>query len=107
MHRIQETTEINPAYLKDASGLRGHADRLFAPEDEWGVAEVLQRATREGIPVTVSGAGTGVSGGRVPQGGWVISMERFTRLDIKAGRALAGAGVLLRNLQARKPSKNR
>lgn len=100
VHRVQETTEINPAYLEDASGLRGHAERLFVPEDEKGVAEVLQRATRERIPVTVSGAGTGVSGGRVPQGGWLISMEKFTRLDIKPGCAVAGAGVLLRDLHA-------
>ena len=57
VHRVQGTTEINPAYLEDASGFRGHAERLFAPEDEKGVAEILQRATRERIPVTVSGAG--------------------------------------------------
>jgi FAD/FMN-containing dehydrogenase len=100
VHRVHGTTDINPAYLEDASGLRGHADRLFMPEDEKGVAEVLQRASRERIPVTVSGAGTGVSGGRVPQGGWVISMEKFARLDIKPGCAVAGAGVLLRDLHA-------
>ncbi|MBZ5644798.1 MAG: FAD-binding oxidoreductase [Acidobacteriia bacterium] len=91
---------MNPAYLEDASGFRGRADRLFVPEDEQGVAEVLQRAAREKIPVTVSGAGTGVTGGRVPQGGWLLSLEKFSRLEIKTGSAVAGAGVLLRDLQA-------
>jgi len=95
-----ETFDINPAYLEDASGYRGHADRLFIPENEDGVAEVLRRATREKISVTISGAGTGVSGGRVPQGGWLLSLEKFLRLEISAGTAIAGAGVLLRDLQA-------
>ncbi len=100
MHPLHETSTIDTAYLEDASGFRGHAERLYVPEDEQGVAEVLRRAMRERIPVTVSGAGTGVTGGRVPQGGWLLSPEKFARLEIKAGTAVAGAGVLLRDLQA-------
>ena len=100
VHLVHETSAIHPAYLEDASGFRGHAERLFIPEDESGVAEVLQRATRERIPVTISGAGTGVSGGRVPLGGWLLSLEKFSRLEINRGTALAGTGVLLRDLQA-------
>ena len=101
MDRRHETTEINPAYLEDASGLRGHAERVFIPEDENGLAEILRRATRERVPVTIAGAGTGVSGGRVPQGGWLVSLEKFSHLEIGQGTAFAGAGVLLRDLQAR------
>ncbi len=50
--------------------------------------------------VTIAGAGTGVTGARVPLGGWVISLEKFTRLEIHAGYAIAGAGVLLKDLHA-------
>jgi FAD/FMN-containing dehydrogenase len=50
--------------------------------------------------VTIAGAGTGVTGGRVPFGGWVVSLERFKRLDIHNGHAICGAGVLLRDLHA-------
>lgn len=100
MHQPHETSEINPAYIEDASGLRGHADRLFIPESDQEISEILSRATRKRIPVTISGAGTGVTGGRVPEGGWLISLEKFTRLDIQMGKATAGAGVLLRDLQA-------
>jgi FAD/FMN-containing dehydrogenase len=50
--------------------------------------------------VTIAGAGTGVTGARVPFGGWVISMERFTRIEIQPGHAIAGAGALLRDVQA-------
>ena len=97
---LHETSEINPAYLEDASGLRGFAERLLIPENEEGVSEILSRATRENIPITVCGAGTGVSGGRVPQGGWLVSLEKFSNLDVNPGTAFAGAGILLRDLQA-------
>ena len=89
------------AYFEDASGLKGgHAERVFVPADDAAVAAVLRRASAAGIAVTVSGAGTGVAGGRVPFGGWVLSLEKFTRLDVHPGYAVAGAGVLLRDVHA-------
>jgi len=50
--------------------------------------------------VTISGGGTGVTGGGVPQGGWVLSVEKLNRLEVHPGYAIAGAGVPLRDLQA-------
>ena len=50
--------------------------------------------------MTVGGAGTGVTGGRVPQGGWAISLDKLRRLEIRDGRAVAGAGISLLELQA-------
>jgi len=87
-------------YLEDASGLTGYADRLIVPYDEAGVISALRDAAAAGVPVTIAGAGTGVTGGRVPFGGWVLSLEKFTTLDVSPGRAAAGAGVLLRDVQA-------
>ena len=52
------------------------------------------------MPVTIAGAGTGITGARVPQGGWVLSLEKLTRLEVCQGMAVAGPGVLLRDLQA-------
>src|SRR5205814_990931 len=43
---------------------------------------------------------TGITGARVPQGGWVLSLEKLTRLEVRPGFAIAGAGVLLRDLHA-------
>jgi FAD/FMN-containing dehydrogenase len=88
-------------YLEDASGLQGgHAERVFVPESDAEISEILRQATAEGTPVTIAGAGTGVTGARVPFGGWVVSLEKFTRLDIGQGQATVGAGVLLRDLHA-------
>jgi FAD/FMN-containing dehydrogenase len=87
-------------YLIDASGYKGTADRILIPDDEAGVVQVLREASAAGVPVTVSGAGTGLTGGRVPQGGWVVSLERLNSIEIREGSAVCGAGVLLRDLQA-------
>jgi len=70
------------------------------PGDEAGVSAVLQQASAAGIPVTVAAAGTGITGGRVPFGGWVVSVEKLNRLDVYPGYAIAGAAVPLRDLQA-------
>jgi FAD/FMN-containing dehydrogenase len=88
------------AYLIDASGFQGQADRVVVPSSEAELAGVLRDANRERVPVTISGAGTGLTGGRVAQGGWVISLEKFQRIEISPGRAIAGAGVSLEALQA-------
>ena len=90
---------VPPAYLEDESGFTGHGEGLYRPETSQQAAEVLAEAARTGTPITVAGAGTGLVGGRVPEGGWVLSTERFRRLEISPGRAHVGAGVLLQDLQ--------
>ena len=90
---------VSSAYLEDASGLKGRAEGVFRPRTAEEAAEVLTQASRSRIPITIAGAGTGVTGGSVPFGGWVVSTERFDRLEIHFGHARVGAGVLLRNLQ--------
>jgi len=64
------------------------------------LVDILRNASSERIPVTISGARTGLTGGGVPQGGWAVSIEKFQRLEISRGRAIAGAGVSLEALQA-------
>lgn len=87
-------------YLIDASGFQGSADRAFAPESEAALAGILREAASGAIPVTIAGAGTGLTGGRVPQGGWVVSLERLNRIEIHPGFAVCGAGALLQDLQS-------
>ena len=86
---------VSPSYLTDASGFTGWAEEVFAPDDEAGVAAVLSAASDRGMLVTVAGAGSGLTGARVPQGGWVLSLEKFRKLHIGQGSARAGAAVSL------------
>src|SRR5262245_16019735 len=86
--------------VEDASGYRGEADEIVTPASEAEVIAFLERASRTSLPVTISGAGTGVTGGRVPHGGVMLSLEKLNRLDIRRGCVTAGAGALLHDLHA-------
>ncbi|HYO83879.1 MAG TPA: FAD-binding oxidoreductase [Bryobacteraceae bacterium] len=102
---MRETSFIpaarNPdAYIQDASGFSGQAQAVFLPENEHQVLQVLDRANRERVQLTVAGARSGLTGAGVPRGGWVISLEKFRRLEIAKGLARAGAGITLTELQA-------
>jgi FAD/FMN-containing dehydrogenase len=88
------------SYLEDASGFRGQAEKVLVPAGEDELFNIVAEAARDRIPVTISGAGTGVTGGRVAQSGWVVSLEKFQRLEIETGRAIVGPGVSLEALQA-------
>ena len=78
--------------IQGASSFSGHADQVFSPETEEQVAEILSSA--EGIPVTGMGALTGLAGGAVPQGGWALSLTKFSRLEVHPEFARSQAGVL-------------
>jgi FAD/FMN-containing dehydrogenase len=91
---------LNSGYLEDASGFKGYADRVHVPENEAELTAILAEASANETPVTIAGAGTGITGGRVPFGGVVVSLERFRDITIHEGSASVGAGVLLRELQA-------
>jgi FAD/FMN-containing dehydrogenase len=89
---------IDP-YLQDSSGYHGEAERVFLPTTQEEVREIVLASAVNGIPLTVAGAGTGLTGARVPHGGHIISLERFRKIEISQGRARCGAGVILSDLQ--------
>ncbi len=91
-------------YLIDASNLQGgNADKLFIPESREEIAEILREANEQNVGVTISGARTGTVGGAIPFGGFVISLEKFKKLEISknanGGTAVVGAGVSLTDVQ--------
>ena len=90
------------SYLADSSGYRGSAERVFLPASIEELEQLVKESASGQIPLTVSGAGTGLTGARVPHGGWVVSLERFRRIQIEPGLARCGAGVILKDLQDRK-----
>ncbi len=78
---IKTDPAVIAGYLEDASGfLGGHAERLVIPETEQEVAEYLGEASGRREAVTVSGGGTGVTAGRIPCGGTLLSLERLDQL---------------------------
>lgn len=99
--QVKSNPDEIQSFLSDASFIRdGHAERVVLPDSIEEVAEVLAAANRDRVPVTVSGAGTGTVGGRVPFGGIVLATDRLNRIKtIEADRAVAEAGVILADFQ--------
>ncbi len=86
-------------YLEDSSGYRGNAERVFVPSDVTELRQIVLGCESDGVPLTIAGAGTGLTGARVPQGGWVVSLEKFRTIQIEQGRARCGPGAALSDLQ--------
>jgi len=94
------------SFLSDSSHMReGFADRVVFPETAEEVAEFLFAAARDRTPVTVSGAGTGTVGARIPFAGNVLATERLNKIksidryDHGGGSAVAEPGVVLGDFQ--------
>jgi len=103
--KIRSNQDEIQSFLTDASFIReGHADGLVFPESVEEVAEILAAATRDRVPVTVSGAGTGTVGGRVAFGGIVLATDKLNRIksivhEDGGGYAVVEPGVFLSDLQ--------
>ena len=79
MLRFIQPQEIEP-YLSDASQYHGQAEGVIVPENEREVSEFLRDANSKKIPLTVSGGKTGLAGAAVPEGGWILSSEKLSRV---------------------------
>jgi len=73
------------AYLEDNSGLAGgYANEIIFPEDTQELQSILKQANSSNTHVTISGAGTGLVGGRIPFGGVIVATDKLNRIiDIK------------------------
>jgi D-lactate dehydrogenase (cytochrome) len=79
MIKKTEQDLIEP-YLVDASNFRGNAEVLYVPENTDELKEAVQECYNTNTPISISGAGTGLTGSRVPLSGAVISMERMNKI---------------------------
>ncbi len=96
---IKKDKDIIASYLEDYSNLKGgFAEAVAIPETESEIINLLKEASRKKTPVTISGAGTGVTGGRIPFGGIVLSLEKLNKIisiekHDAGGKAVIQAGV--------------
>jgi glycolate dehydrogenase FAD-linked subunit len=95
------------AYLHDATESRnvsGRADAVALPADAAQVAEVVAWCYAHDVPVVPRGGGSGFTGGAVPDGGVVLSLERLSEpvvLEPELWRARVPAGVTTAELARR------
>ncbi|MCM8758814.1 MAG: FAD-binding oxidoreductase [Candidatus Omnitrophica bacterium] len=96
---IKENQDEILSYLEDSSNFKsGKCDRVFIPENEDEVVEIVNSCNEKNIPLTVSGGGTGTVGGRIPTEGSIISVERLNRIiSIDEKKAVLEAGTIVNN----------
>lgn len=93
-------------FLEDTSNLKtGHTPGVFFPETVEELEELLKEAALKPRRFTIAGNGTGTTGGRIPMGDYVISMQKLDRIDepgtLSGEHAImtVQGGALLENVQ--------
>jgi D-lactate dehydrogenase (cytochrome) len=71
---------FSDTYLCDESKQKGTAEKVIIPETVAEISDAIAMAVRDGKKITVSGMRTGMCGGAVPEGGYVLSLERLNRI---------------------------
>ena len=77
---IKENIEEFQSYLVDAGNLHGIASKLFIPENIEELIEIVKQCYNSNQNITISGAGTGTTGGRVAMDGIIISTEKLNKI---------------------------
>jgi len=94
---LHEPTDLM-VFEYDATIGRSMPQVVVLPSTAEQVSEVVKVAHRYGLPVTPRGAGTGLSGGAIPEmGGLVLALARMKRIlevDHQEGVALVEPGVV-------------
>ena len=103
-----------PYLLTDETALHNHGhdeteDLIYLPQavvepaNTGQVSQIMQICSRERIPVTVRGGGSGLAGGALPNhGGLVMSMKRFDqilKIDAQNFQVTVEPGVITETLQ--------
>jgi len=91
------------SYFSDAANYEGECSEIFFPENEDDIAAILFNANKNKTKVTISGNGTGLTGGRVPEGGIVIATDKLNKIisiDKEKLNAVTQPGVLLADFKS-------
>lgn len=95
---IKKKSDEIQAYLTDASNFKGNCSGVFIPENISELKEIVRNCNEKKQLLTISGNGTGLTGGRVAESGVVVSMERLDKiLEINSREkyAVVQPGVIL------------
>ena len=99
------------AFSYDAtSNWQGMPEIVLFPTDESQISRILALANENGIPVTVRGAGTNLSGGSIPVFGGIVlcttRMNRIIEIDPINFTATVEAGVVLNDFNKELAKQN-
>lgn len=86
----------------DSSKIPFVPEAVIRPLKEGEIAIVLELANKHGVPVTVRGRGTSLTGSAAPvRGGWVLDMMALDdiEIDVEAGMARVECGAKVADVQ--------
>jgi FAD/FMN-containing dehydrogenase len=96
---IKNDADLVYPYTYDSSNLHGNADAVYIPSNLEELQEAVKQCYENNIKITISGAGTGITGSRVPSGGVVISTELLKKvIKIENNIATIEPGITLDEL---------
>jgi D-lactate dehydrogenase (cytochrome) len=90
-------------FLVDSSNIKGSCDAVYFPLSATDIQEILKESNKTKTKVTIAGNGTGLTGGRVPFGGIVISTEKLNKIlevNTREHYAVVEPGVILNDFQS-------
>ena len=96
-------------FLSDAANFKGDCEKVYFPESNSEIIEILKESNFNKFKVTVAGNGTGLTGARVPKGGIVIATNKLNKiLEINSEEkyAVLQTGVVLADFQEKLNSLN-
>ncbi|MGQ9663175.1 MAG: FAD-binding oxidoreductase [Kiritimatiellia bacterium] len=95
--------DIVVGFVTDQSNLPGSAHGVCSPRNERECAAILRACFRTGIPVTVSGGRSNLTGSATPQGGIVLSLARLLTPEVSVDEnnllVRAPAGIVLEQMR--------
>ncbi len=95
--------DIIAGFTRDSSNLPGRADALVRPQSERELAAILRLCLGMGIPCTVSGGRSSLTGSATPESGIVISMVNMisppATVDRERRTIRAPVGIILEDMR--------
>ena len=102
---VKRDPELIQSFLEDYSNIKGgFCSSVIIPQTEDEVIKVASDCRLAKTPLTVTGAGTGVTGARIPFGGKVLSLEKLNSIGSinpligDSAEITIGPGVALKDL---------
>ena len=95
--------DVVQGYARDESNLPGHADALCRPRTPCECALIVRTCYLAGLPFTVSGGRSNLTGSATPEDGVVVSLAQLDApgltIDCEHERVTAPVGVVLEDLR--------
>jgi D-lactate dehydrogenase (cytochrome) len=95
--------DVVAGFTADSSNIPGRADALARPRSEFECAVILRVCHQAGIPVTLSGGKSNLTGSATPDGGVLLSTVNLkapeAELDEMSQTVRTGPGIILEELR--------